>query len=62
MLKDDTSYILRVQNRLEGPAWETLSAGMITGKKEPKRGRDSPNFKKSNLYLNFQLTTSRSAL
>ena len=61
-LKDETSYILRVQNRLEGSAWETLSAGMITGKKEPKRGRDSPNFKKSNLYLNFQLTTSRSAL
>ena len=61
-LRDETSYILAIKNRREGSGWETLSAGMITGRKEPKRGRDSPNFESNNLYLNFQLTSKRSSI
>ena len=61
-LKDENTFILAISNRVEGSGWETLSAGMVTGKKEPNRGRDSPNFEVNNLFLNFQLTSKRGAI
>ena len=56
---NNTSFILRVGNMRQGSNWETLAAGMLTGKNK-ETGR---YFNKDyNLYLSFQLTNKRSTL
>ena len=53
-----TSYIIRISNRKPGSAWDTLAAGILTG-----RNKDTnSNFTNDNVYINFQLTKQRSLL
>ena len=49
---DNKSYLVRICNRSPGSAWQTLAAGMVTGK----------NFTDHQIYVNFQLTKGKSAL
>ena len=51
--KDKTTYILRVINRKPGSNWEALTSAMMTGEKVQKE---------VNVFLNYQLTPTRSAL
>ena len=54
----NTSYILRVTNRKPGSSWETLSAGLLTG----KNASTGDHFTAANVYINFQLTKRRGDL
>ena len=54
----NTRYILRVTNRKPGSAWQTLSAGLLTG----KNSSTGDHFTKANVFINFQLTKRRGDL
>ena len=53
-----TNYIVRFGNRRPKSAWDTLAAGLLTGKNKDTHAK----FTSANLYLNFQLTGYRSDL
>ena len=55
----DATYIMRIQNRKPNSAWDTLSAGMLTGKNNVTRNYFD---KDVNVFLNFQLTSARAKL
>ena len=52
------TWVLRVANRAPGSGWESLCAGMYTGK---KLGTDN-YFDDNGIYINFMVTKSRSKL
>ena len=55
------SYVIRINNRNNGTAWDTLANGMVTGKLGT--GEAGINFDRNlNVYLNFQLTRKRMAI
>ena len=53
-----TSFIIRITNRKPGSAWDTLAAGLLTGKNKESK----TNFSDDNVFINFQLTQKRNAL
>ena len=53
-----TNYIVRFANLRPKSAWDTLAAGLLTGKNKDTNAK----FTSANLYLNFQLTGWRSDL
>ena len=56
--ENNFSYILRVGNRSPGSGWESLAAGMVSGRRHESRDW----FANDGVYLNFQLTEARSKL
>ena len=54
----DTSYLIKFSNRKIGSAWDTLAAGMLTGKNNDTK----ETFTDANVFLNFQLTKKKSEL
>ena len=55
----EPSYILRFGNRRPKSAWDTLAAGMLTGKNYETNANFNKNY---NLFINFQITKSRTEL
>ena len=55
---NESSYIIRFGNRRPGSAWDTIAAGMLTGKNKETKA----NFTDANVFLNFQLTKKRGDL
>ena len=53
-----TSYIIRFTNRRPGSAWDTLAAGLLTGKNKDTKAY----FTDANVFINFQLTKNHNAL
>lgn len=55
--ENDYTYILRVANLGPGSGWETLAAGMLSGKRAP--GTGGKYFADNGVYISFQLTETK---
>ena len=53
----NASYIIRFHNMRPGSAWESITAGMMTGK-----NLDGQAFSDANVYLSFQVTHAKGEL
>jgi hypothetical protein len=54
----NSTYLIRINNRKPGTAWEVLAAGLMTG----KNFKTGDYFTDANVFINFQLTKMRGDL